>query len=85
MSAKIFFAWTARLTFAGGLFFALMEVVYGYLFNVWASMYGELVAGQTVRETKAGETVLWAFLSVVLLLSSSAAAKISDAGSARAG
>lgn len=55
-----------------GLFFILMEVVYGYFFGVW-NEYSQVLQHPdyiNVFMTKFSETVLFAFLSIVSLLSS---------------
>lgn len=64
--------------FWGGVFFAVMHVIYGYFFNVWSEFAQLLRAGSNVSMSKFGETMLFGFLGPTLLLLSIAAARLSE-------
>jgi hypothetical protein len=72
-----FYRLAAVAAFWAGVFFTLMEVVYGYFFNVWSQIVGELVVKpQGSQITKAGEMALFGFLAFAFFAMSVAASRL---------
>jgi hypothetical protein len=71
------YARIAQIAFWVGVFFTVLEIVYGYFFNVWVTLNQELTAraGMSMN-TKFSEMVLFAFLSIASFLISISASLI---------
>ena len=69
-----FYTTYAIVAFWAGLAFAILDVVYGYFFDVWMNL-GLAIGGLPdawLHMSKFGETMLFGFLAIALLFMSSA-------------